>query len=611
MPSPGPQDVGAAAGGPVAAPVCVETGGLPAEGAGISKLQREIADAVAQRQHDEALDSERARYLAARTERGLAERARLKAEVPWLAQFEDVWDALDAAVDGWEPLQESIEVLLRAARDGTPTGVSVDLGIDPVDDLQAWAWRERARVVGLDRGPGSPEPLLIRVAARECDPLAPLFEALSRPDGPISWVRDHNEDPERVAEQIVREDRTLFEGQAKAIARRRVVEGTNVEPSRDFDRAWSVGCPDTVVGASPPWVRALRLSRMSAVRAAQHMRRSDTDDPMPSAMLLIGPSGAGKEVLATEAARVFGLAGGTGKIVPVNCGTLPEGMAEEEIFGVEDGYTTGVPGRKGMLEEASGGCLFLDEVHRLPSKAQGMLMRTLQTGLLERLGSPWGARRPVTVFVIAATHREPSSVLGEETGPFPLAPDLFHRLAGTLVRVPSLVERGESDVELLRRRFERDEHLQEDSAFTPTELRALFGYAWPGNVRELRRAVRLRAMLRHADLRAKLRHVERCAFCGIPGHSHGQPVRSLDDQALVAAVRRMRELTADEISIKAMLEHLGGIGREQLIGLRKIAETAPLGRSRAGRKSADKLPPCDQCALFMRGAPVASASATE
>ena len=204
--------------------------------------------------------------------------------------------------------------------------------------------------------------------------------------------------------------------------------------------------------------------------------------PVGVAVLLTGESGTGKEVAAravhAESPRRVG------PLVTVNCGALPAGLAESELFGHEKGAFTGaVSSRAGCFERADGGTLFLDEVGELEFPLQVKLLRALQERVVQRVG---GSREiPVDVRVIAATNRDLEACVSEGT----FREDLYYRLAVFPVRLPPLRER-EGDVELLARRFLAEfveTHRRADLVgFEPRALEALVGYSWPGNVRELR-----------------------------------------------------------------------------------------------------------------------------
>ena len=200
-------------------------------------------------------------------------------------------------------------------------------------------------------------------------------------------------------------------------------------------------------------------------------------------VLITGPNGAGKERIAeivqansTRADRPF---------VTVNCGALPSELIEAELFGAEPGAYTGAPNRarEGRFEVADGGTLFLDEIGNLPLAGQMKLLRVLETGQFERLGS--SKTRHAAVRVISATNADLAARIRE--GSF--REDLFYRLNVIELRVPPLAERSEDILPLA-------EHFLQGRATLDSAARsALLAHAWPGNVRELKNAIERASLL--------------------------------------------------------------------------------------------------------------------
>lgn len=204
--------------------------------------------------------------------------------------------------------------------------------------------------------------------------------------------------------------------------------------------------------------------------------------PTGSRVLITGPAGAGKEVVAR---MIHGRSRrANGPFVALNCATMRPDRMEVELFGTEYG-ADGQPRKIGTFEQAHGGTLLLDEVADMPMETQGKIVRVLQEQSFERVGG--SARVEVDVRVIASSNRDiPSEI---EAGRF--RQDLFYRLAVVPIRVPSLTERRE-DIPLLARHFMvrsseaagiPGRELGEDA------LAALQAYDWPGNVRQLRNVV--------------------------------------------------------------------------------------------------------------------------
>jgi two-component system, NtrC family, response regulator AtoC len=202
------------------------------------------------------------------------------------------------------------------------------------------------------------------------------------------------------------------------------------------------------------------------------------------AVLLHGETGTGKELLANY---IHEKAGRKGKHpIRINCGAIPSSLVESTLFGHERGAFTGAAQqRRGVFEEADGGTLFLDEIGELPQEAQAALLRVLETGRLQRIGS--AQEIEVDVRIIAATHRDLEAMIAE--GRF--REDLYYRLSTMVLEIPPLRERVD-EIEPLSRLFldkanARDgRHIQEIGE----DARALLSaHDWPGNVRELRNAI--------------------------------------------------------------------------------------------------------------------------
>lgn len=208
-----------------------------------------------------------------------------------------------------------------------------------------------------------------------------------------------------------------------------------------------------------------------------------TDIPI----FLQGETGTGKELFARAIHEVSMRS--AGPFVTVDCATLAESLIDSELFGYEKGAFTGAAGSKlGRLEWADGGTLVLDEISELPLPCQAKLLRAVE----ERTITPLGARRPplkrLDVRFISATNRN----LRETVERREFREDLFYRLAGVVIELPPLRERGE-DVERLIRHFlheYREIHRKPGLEVSPDALEALRIYWWPGNVRELQHVMR-------------------------------------------------------------------------------------------------------------------------
>jgi DNA-binding NtrC family response regulator len=210
-------------------------------------------------------------------------------------------------------------------------------------------------------------------------------------------------------------------------------------------------------------------------------------------VLIQGESGTGKELLARA---IHGASPRRERaFVAVNCGAIPEALVESELFGHEKGAFTGAgAARGGTFEAADGGTLFLDEIGELPRTAQVKLLRVLQDGQVQRVGST--QPRPVDVRLISATNRD----LLEEMRAGRFREDLFHRLAVAVLVLPPLRERGE-DVSLLLdtlldqvNRESESEPGYEHKRISVAARNLLRQHPWPGNVRELLNTLRRAAV---------------------------------------------------------------------------------------------------------------------
>lgn len=198
-------------------------------------------------------------------------------------------------------------------------------------------------------------------------------------------------------------------------------------------------------------------------------------------VLITGPNGAGKEVLADIIQANSTVR--TGPYVKVNLGALPHDLMEAELFGTEAGAFTGARARTGRFEAADGGTLFLDELANLDPPGQAKLLRVLQTGEFERLGS--SVTRHAHVRLVAATNAD--LPLAIRTGAF--REDLYYRLNVIELDVPPLAQRREDIVPLARHFLEQNHSLSRDAED------ALRRYGWPGNVRELQNVIRRACLL--------------------------------------------------------------------------------------------------------------------
>lgn len=206
--------------------------------------------------------------------------------------------------------------------------------------------------------------------------------------------------------------------------------------------------------------------------------------PIDLSVLVTGESGSGKEffpkIIHLYSARKHN------KYIAVNCGAIPEGTIDSELFGHEKGAFTGaVASRKGYFEEADGGTIFLDEVAELPLTTQARLLRVLESGEFIKVGS--STVQKTNIRIVAATNVDMSRAVAD--GRF--REDLFYRLSTVQISVPPLRERG-NDILLLARKFSTDfaERYRTPAVTFDEEARAeLLHYNWPGNVRQMKNII--------------------------------------------------------------------------------------------------------------------------
>ncbi|WP_420455326.1 sigma 54-interacting transcriptional regulator [Rubrivirga sp.] len=274
--------------------------------------------------------------------------------------------------------------------------------------------------------------------------------------------------------------------------------------------------------------------------------------PPDITVLLEGESGVGKELVATA---IHGLSRRRHKrLVVVNCGAIPEGLIESELFGAEKGAYTGATDRRtGYFEEADGGTLFLDEIGEMPLQAQVRLLRVLETGEFSRVGGT--AMLTSDARVIAATNKD----LGEEVRKGTFREDLYYRLSTVVLRLPSLRQRREDIVPLFEAFLARFSRQYEAPylRLAPDAADLLRRYNWPGNVRELRNvAEQATVMVRQNPLTAEavrplLRGVSASAGLTLaPRPAADAADQSLLYQALLEIRAELRAVRAEVASIR-------------------------------------------------------------
>jgi len=225
--------------------------------------------------------------------------------------------------------------------------------------------------------------------------------------------------------------------------------------------------------------------------------------PIDLSVLVTGESGSGKEFFP-QIIHAFSPRKHS-KYIAVNCGAIPEGTIDSELFGHEKGAFTGaVSSRKGYFEEADGGTIFLDEVAELPLTTQARLLRVLESGEFLKVGS--SVVQKTNIRIVAATNVDMEHAVRD--GKF--REDLYYRLSTVQIHVPPLRERGD-DIVLLARKFALDfaeKYRMPAVSFDESAREAMLHFRWPGNVRQLKNIVEQVALFESGESvdAAKLRH---------------------------------------------------------------------------------------------------------
>jgi DNA-binding NtrC family response regulator len=349
----------------------------------------------------------------------------------------------------YEGLGEQLEVVsftdplqgLEAVRRQRPDGVLLDLRMPEMSGMEVLE-----RIVELDR---SIDVLLLSAH----DSAEAAVEAIQK--GASDYLTKPI-DPHRLQERIARfmED---------ALRRRRA--------EQLYDELLGTCRFEGITGRSP----AMRDVFTAIRRVAPYFRNA----------LVSGPTGAGKELVA-KALHRLSPGGASGPFVVCNCAALTETLIENELFGHARGAFTGaVEEKPGFFEMANGGTLFLDEIGEMSPAAQAKVLRAVQHQEVQRVGSP--AVRKVQVRIVAATNRD----LAEEVAARRFREDLYYRLAMIELKLPSISDRKE-DLLLLVREFVDRFAAQYGKQITGVTRKAeavLLRYSWPGNVRELENSI--------------------------------------------------------------------------------------------------------------------------
>ena len=293
---------------------------------------------------------------------------------------------------------------------------------------------------------------------------------------------------------------------------------------------------ENLLGKSPAILEAIDLAMKVA--------------PSDVSVLLLGESGTGKE----QVARAIHTASprSEARFVAVNCGAIPEGLFESELFGVVRGAFTGATqDRAGLIEDANGGTLFLDEVGEMPAPMQVKLLRALQEGIIRRVGSNQDVA--VDVRVLSATNRDLERDV--EEGRF--RSDLYYRLNVFPIELPPLRDRAE-DVPLLAAHFVEEvagRLGRPIGGISPDALDVLAAYAFPGNVRELQNELERACVLVDDGARILTEHLSPRTRTPVPG-----PPTSSDEDPVVWTGLSLRDARArfEARLIESALDQLGG-----------------------------------------------------
>ncbi len=276
--------------------------------------------------------------------------------------------------------------------------------------------------------------------------------------------------------------------------------------------------------------------------------------PTDLSVLINGESGTGKEVIANA---IHHLSPRKEKpLISVNCGAIPEGILESELFGHEKGSFTGAIARKkGYFEAANLGTIFLDEIGEMPLNTQVKLLRVLETSEFMRVGGT--TTHKVNVRVIAATNKDLENAVEKNE----FRRDLYYRLKAITIQIPPLHHRKD-DIPVLISKF--SENYQEKNkiifkGFSPESLHLLKGYSWPGNARELKNFVETAIILNRGEIVRShyIRNALKMNNISSISSNLPVPLNKTPDQAERELIyRTLMALKLDINEIKDMLNHL-------------------------------------------------------
>lgn len=301
-----------------------------------------------------------------------------------------------------------------------------------------------------------------------------------------------------------------------------------------------------IIGNSPALLAAIaRAVRVSSIDLS---------------VLITGESGSGKEFFP-KIIHQFG-ARKHKKYIAVNCGAIPEGTIDSELFGHEKGSFTGaIAARKGYFEEADGGTLFLDEVAELPLTTQARLLRVLESGEFLKVGS--SVVQKTDVRIVAATNVDLTRAVRQ--GKF--REDLYYRLSTITIAVPNLHDRG-ADIHLLARKFASDfsrKYRTEPITFSAEAVHTMELYRWPGNVRQLKNIVEQLALF---DAGTEITREQMIDALPIDHSAMSTPARVEHPHDYETQQKMMWQLI---LSLKGEVEHLRSLVESPGEGIRQGA----------------------------------------
>jgi DNA-binding NtrC family response regulator len=302
--------------------------------------------------------------------------------------------------------------------------------------------------------------------------------------------------------------------------------------------------------------------------------------PTDATVLISGESGTGKELVAAALHRLSHRA--AGRFVPVHCGAIPEELLESEMFGHERGAFTGaVASRLGRFKLADGGTIFLDEIGEMSPKLQVKLLRVLENGRFEPVGSV--VTQQVDVRIIAATNR----ALEEAVAARQFREDLFYRLRVVPIDMPPLRRRRE-DITLIVRGVLAQLAAKGLPLFdiTPEALEALERHAWPGNVRELRNVLEQMVVLGRAERVIDVRDLPPHLLAS---HDPDDAASAMPWQFGAGGIDFYREMEVIEDRIIAQALRLSGGNKKEAARLLRVNRTTLLEKLKRKRAQGSSL----------------------